>query len=754
MSKLDDQILACLHKPGYKPVKANALAKKLGVSKSRLPEFWAALQRVIETGQIHENRKGLLRPRTAPGLVTGIIKRITSGAGYLIPHDPQPGKHPADIYISPEHMRDAHTGDEALARLLSRRRRGGQRCGVITEILQRATSTFVGAYFEVDGQGYVQVDGTTFGEPVAVSDPGAKGVHPDDKVVIEMLRFPTYTQSAEAVLVNVLGPRGEPGVDELSIIHEFGLPDEFPEKVLDEARLQAEQFDEDELDERLDLTKETLVTIDPADARDFDDAISLSRSGDGHWHLGVHIADVSHFVPPGSRLDAEAQLRGTSVYLPGRVLPMLPEIISNGLASLQKGKLRYAKSVFIEFTPEGIPIHTEFASSAVKVTRRFAYEAVLPIVQDPDRYRSRVSGKVRALLVRMHELAMILRARRFAAGALGMDLPEVKLDFDKNGRLCGAREAEHDESHQMIEEFMLAANIAVATKLSDRGIDFLRRVHGDPDFTKLRAFAQFVTALGYSLKRCQSRPDLQALLIQAKGQPTEHAVNYALLRSMKQAEYTGLDLGHYALAVDDYCHFTSPIRRYPDLTVHRLIDQLIRKRRRLRAPNELELTRLGKQCSATERRAEQAERELIKIRLLRYMVDRVGEKMDAVITGVERFGFFCQGAEIPVEGLVHVSWLSADDHYDYDPGTFSLIGRHHGRQYRLGDPVRVEVVHVDVDRRQLDFRVVKETRRGRKSSATGKRSNTTSSPRRRRETRTGSQKPGRKTNRPTKRKCR
>ena len=425
---------------------------------------------------------------------------------------------------------------------------------------------------------------------------------------------------------------------------------------------------------------------------------------------------------------------------------MLPEVISNALASLQKGKLRYTKSVLIEFTPDGIPVHTRFANSAIKVARRFAYEGVLPIVQDPDRYRSRVSAKVRALLARMHELAMILRARRFAAGALNMDLPEVKLDFDEDGQVRSAHKTEHDESHQMIEEFMLAANIAVATELDDRGIRFLRRVHAEPAVEKLRVFAQFVTALGYSLKRFQSRPDLQALLDQAKGQPNERAVNYALLRSMKQAEYTGLDLGHYALGVDDYCHFTSPIRRYPDLAVHRLIDQLIHGRRRTRGPNELELAKLGKQCSATERRAEKAERELIKVRLLHYMLEKVGEEMDAVITGVERFGLFCQGVEIPVEGLVHIRWLSTDDYYDYEPATFSLTARRSGRQYQLGDPIRVEVAHVDVDRRELDFRIVTKDGGGKKSSTGNKP--------RRRETRANKQKPSRQTNRPPKRKRR
>jgi ribonuclease R len=284
-------------------------------------------------------------------------------------------------------------------------------------------------------------------------------------------------------------------------------------------------------------------------------------------------------------------------------------------------------------------------------------------------------------------------------------LPEVKVDLDNKGTVTGAHEVPHDESHQIIEEFMLAANVAVATGLADRNLPLLRRVHGEPDVVKLRAFAEFAAALGYPIKQYQSRPHLQELLGRVRGEPTEHAINYALLRSMKQAEYSNLPLGHYALAFENYCHFTSPIRRYPDLVVHRILGSLF-KDKHPKAADEVELAKLGKHCSFTERRAAEAERELIKTKLLTFMSERIGEELEAVITGVEQFGIFCQGVEIPVEGMVHISALDADDFFDYDAATFSLVGRRKGKQYRLGDRVRVSVAHVDVDRRQLDFRVV------------------------------------------------
>jgi ribonuclease R len=701
-----DQILQFLSQPGYKPMKAVALAKQLGIGKKDLPEFREALRQLLHSGEVQEGRNGLLRRRPRTGLISGLIKRTTSGFGFLIPAGKPAGAgREGDIYISRPDLGDAQTGDEVLVELVKPGRQAdGKLRGRVVEVIQRASHTFVGSYLEEGGEGYVQVDGNTFTDPISVGDPGAKGAVPGDKVVFEMIRFPSHSQTGEGVLTEVLGARGAPGVDTLSIIAEFGLPDKFPENVLEEARVQAEQFQETDLHGRLDLTGETIVTIDPADARDFDDAISLTHGDDGHWHLGVHIADVSQFVRSGSALDHEAQKRGTSVYLPDRVLPMLPEILSNSLASLQQGKVRYTKSVFIEFDAAGVPLHTEFANSAIKVTRRFAYEEVMATLIDPSRAEGQISAPVLALLQRMYDLAMQLRARRFVTGALELTMPEVKIDFDKEHKVSGAHLVGHDASHQIIEEFMLAANVAVATELADRKVPFLRRVHGDPDEAKLKAFAEFVNSLGFKLKRFQSRHELQKLLDRAKQEPTVHAVNYALLRSMKQAQYAAEEIGHYALAAENYCHFTSPIRRYPDLTVHRLVGEIAAKKKPRRAPKMVELVSLGKHCSATERRAADAERELVKVKLLTYMASRVGEELDAMITGVQDFGIFCQGVEIPAEGLVHVSALS-DDYYYYEAVSHSLIGRRSGRQLRLGDKVRVVVAHVDVDRRILDFRL-------------------------------------------------
>ena len=706
------QILDFLLQPSYRPIDRAALIRKLKLAAAEHDAFHAALDGLVETKRVRENRKGLLRPRTSGDTVAGVVRRTRSGDGYFIPHEKLPALGGQDVYLSHNDIRDAHSGDEVLVRLTNRRRAQGQRCGRVEEILVRASNKFVGTYFEQGGQGLVRVDGKTFNVPIAVGDPGALGARVDDKVVIEMLRFPMANLPGEAVLTRILGQRGETGVDTLSVIHQFGLPHEYPEEALEFARRQAEEFDEDDLGDRLDLTGETLITIDPDDARDFDDAISLKRTRDGHWHLGVHIADVAHFVPPDSPLDREALKRGTSVYLPQHVVPMLPELISNGLASLQQGRTRYTKSAFIEYSPEGIPLATDFANSAIRVSRRLTYGQAMMLLKGEQPPGRKVSQKVQQLLGRMHELAMLLRKRRFAAGALELNLREVELEFDGEGRVTGAYETEHDESHQIIEEFMLAANIAVATRLDDLGIPFLRRVHGEPDLLKLEAFARFAEALGHPLRHWQSRQDLQEAIRSVEGLPEERALNYALLRSMRQAEYLPVDLGHYALAVDNYCHFTSPIRRYPDLHIHRLIGRLLEKgRKKSVKPADVELERLGRHCSMTERRAADAERELTRVKLLTFMESRVGETYEAAITGVEPFGVFCQGLEIPVEGLIHITALEPSDYYYHEPTQFCLIGRRTGTEFRLGDHLTVLVARVDIDRRELDLRVVAPPRR-------------------------------------------
>jgi ribonuclease R len=705
MPDFAEQILAAVARKSYVPLKPKALARKLSVSAKQYGLFRNALRELLKQGRIELARNHSVRAVKPHGTVTGIYRRTGTGTGYVRPHLAD-GKSGPEVMIREADSLDAATGDEVLVRITRKPQRPGYNpAGIVIQVLERATRRFVGTYFERDGQGYVRVDGTVFSHSIFVGDPGAKGARSEDKVVIEMLRFPSTEDRGEGVITEVLGARGKPGVDTLSIIRAYELPDKFPEDALQEAREAAETFRETDLDGREDFTDEIIITIDPVDARDFDDAISLKIDGKSrHWQLGVHIADVSHFVPVGGALDREARIRGTSVYLPQRVLPMFPELISNSLASLQQGKVRYVKSVLMDFTPMGQRTDVRFAHGAIRNCRRFAYDEVSAILANPAEAGTKEDEEVVALLQRMRDLAMILRKRRIKRGALELNMPEVELEFDEQGRVTGAHFAKHDVSHQIIEEFMLAANEAVAEHFDTLDVPFMRRVHPPPDPHKLEAFAVFARSLGYKIEHETDRFALQRVLARSAGKPDMHAVHYALLRSLKQAVYGPQEEGHYALASEDYCHFTSPIRRYPDLTVHRLLDRRLRTGKA--HSDETELAALGEHCSKTERRADIAERELIKLKLLAYLNDRIGSELEVILTGVADYGFFGQAEKLPVEGLVHISTL-VDDYYYYEESTHSLIGRRTKRRYRLGDKVRVNVVRVDLQRRQLDFRVKK-----------------------------------------------
>jgi ribonuclease R len=706
MPTLVEQILAAVGRRNYHPLKPKALARKIGVPAPQYPDFRRALRELVHDGRVEFAKNHAVRPAAPHGTVTGTYRRTGSGTGYVKPQFVE-GQPATEVRISEEDALDAATGDVVLVKVLKRPNRPDvNSSGRVLRVLERASRQFVGTYFERNGEGYVRVDGTVFSHSIFVGDPGAKGARPDDKVVFEMVRFPSPEDHGEGVLTEVLGPRGQPGVDTLSVIRAYNLPDTFPDDALEEAREAAAAFRENDLEGREDFTRQLVVTIDPVDARDFDDAVSVERDAEsGHWTLTVHIADVGHFAPPGGPLDREARKRGTSVYLPQRVLPMFPEVISNHLASLQQGKVRYVKTAVIDFTPSGAKTGVRFANGAIRVRQRFAYEQVFSLLSaESPPPADAATPDVYGLLLRMRDLGMVLRKRRLKRGALELNMPETELEYDELGRVTGGHYRSHDVSHQIIEEFMLAANEAVAEHLAGLDVAFLRRVHPDPDITKLASFAHFARSLGYKMATDVDRHALQRVLERSAERPDQYAVHYALLRSLKQAVYSPADEGHYALASEDYCHFTSPIRRYPDLTVHRLLGRWLDKRKV--AGDETELATLGEHCSKTERRAEAAERELVKLKLLTYMSERIGEELNAVITGVADYGFFAMAEQLPVEGMVHISTLS-EDFYHYEAETHTLTGRRSKRRYRLGDKVRVAVVRVDLQRRQLDFRVVR-----------------------------------------------
>jgi ribonuclease R len=757
---LAEKVLAHVGRKGYQPVKPRVIAKKLGVDPTNKTDYKRVMKRLIRQGQIVYGNKHMIqaapfscenqpkppidgdkdpiqsasiscekepqsptqtdkdpiqpiekpsRPKTGSKLV-GRFSWNDGGFGF-VRLQREPGEPELeDFFIPGERTADAVDGDLVRVEPVrgeskgypSKRPNSGSR-GQIVEVLERKTFRFVGTYYGSSKGGHVEIDRGRFAHPVEVGDPSAQEIIPGDKVVVEMVRFPTPFTAGSAVVIERLGREGDSQLDTRLIMREFDLPEQFEAEVINDAHRIAQEFDESQIGERLDLTDLTVVTIDPTDARDFDDAISLRRTEVGHWLLGVHIADVSALVPEGSELDQEAFRRATSVYLPDRVVPMLPETISNSLASLQPGRNRYAKTVFIEMTDAGQTVAVDLHSSVICSDQRLDYEEVDKIFADPQQTESNYEPPVFELLMNMRELAQLLRTRQIERGVLDLVLPDVKIDLDHDGRVTGAHRVEETESHKLIEQFMLAANTAVAEKLSEAKIPFLRRIHPAPSERKMHALTRFVSELGFEVESLQNRFELQQLLNSTADTPEREAVHYATLRAMQRAEYSPTEVGHYALGFEKYCHFTSPIRRYPDLLVHRLIDRLIQGEKT--PPQNGQLTQIGNHCSDQERLAEKAERELIRLKLLDWMRTQIGETFDATIIKVNRDGLLVQGIEIPAEGLVPLDLLPKDN-YRYSRKAHCLEGYSSGNTFRLGDKIHVAVGRVDLDERKATFKVV------------------------------------------------
>ncbi|MCX5675561.1 MAG: VacB/RNase II family 3'-5' exoribonuclease, partial [Planctomycetota bacterium] len=705
-----EKILAHLQSGHYQPAKVRGLARFFDVAEETYPEFRALIKAMIREGQIETGPRGKLRvpreppaasspprerrgmpgcpapsgagsaarPGGRPGTVRGRFSLSDRGFGFVIPESPDGPTGAEDIFIGPNDTLGAVTNDTVLAEVKGKSPRGYY--GRIVEIVERGQTRFVGTFYPAPEGGVVRPDGGILSQDFAVPDASSAGARPKDKVLFEVLRYALRGEPGEAVITKVLGQRGAPGVDTLCILHQFDLPLEFPEEVLAQASAAAARMDDAALEGRRDLTRETVITIDPADARDFDDAISLSEHADGTATLGVHIADVPYFVPEDSALDLEARERGTSVYLPTMVVPMLPEVLSNGVCSLQEGRTRLTKSAFIRIDPEGEPVGVELANSFIRSAKRLTYEQATAALEGKT---GGLPPGIVDLLKAMDRLARRLLARRQRQGYLELDLPKVDLEFNEDGRVVAAHPEDTSFSHKIIEMFMVEANEAVARELQQAGLAFMRRIHPEPDDEAAEDLMHW--------------RELQRLLAAVRGRPEAYGIHLVVLKSLQRAEYSIKPEGHYALASEAYCHFTSPIRRYPDLTVHRLFDALVsgqvekprvgrhkhpaggakagrdpaRQDDAAASPAAGSLAELAIHCSRTERRAEAAERELTKVKLLEYLQTRLGDTFTGVITGVQAFGVFVENSEFLIDGLVHISRLQ-DDTYQFDRQRWAL----------------------------------------------------------------------------------
>jgi ribonuclease R len=718
-----ERILKFIGASTYRPQKVRALARSMGVEEEEYGEFRESIKSLMRSGRIVlGGGNAVMLPRT-PGMIVGTYRAHARGFGFVVPESPD--EH-GDLYVPPGESGGAITGDTVRARILRKGKRGTRMLheGRIVEVLARGNSQFVGELKHEAGRWFVWPDGNTLNAPIEVADVTAKSARAGDQVVVELTEYPRGPQPARGVIMKRLGRSGEAAVAVRSIIYQYHLPEQFPEEVLNEARRVTRSFSLDrELARREDLRNEVIFTIDPDDAKDFDDAISLrtvsrihSRHSQGEWELGVHIADVSTFVKPGGPLDAEAYQRGNSVYFPGHVIPMLPEILSNGLCSLQEGQPRLVKSAFIRYDAKGRPVSSRFANAVIQSKKRLTYLEASGILE------GKTGGFPRDVvetLREMEKLARTIRQRRRDEGMLVLDLPEVELVLDEKGNVVGAEPADASFSHTLIEMFMVEANEAVARLFARLGVPCLRRIHPEPDTETSQQLGLFLRLMGHTLPRAHTRKDLQALLDATRGRPEGFAVHMAVLRSMEKAVYSPKNVGHYALASEDYCHFTSPIRRYPDLTIHRLLDLYLdhkieaRKDRRT-VPHAAQLLETGAHFSFAERRAEDAEREIKKVLVLHLLARRLGEESDGVVTGVANVGVFVQLREFLIDGLIRFADLP-DDWWELDQRQGILVGQRSGRKIRIGDRLRVRIAAVNIPARELDLAPVEPKAAGRKA---------------------------------------
>lgn len=678
------------------------ILRRTDFARDELQPIVDALRELSRDGRLVRLKKNHYALPDRQNLVKGRVQAHPDGYGFLIPED----KDAEDLYLNRREMRRVMHGDKVIVRI-DHKPRGASETHIV-QVLERAQSRLLGTYDELNGQSFLMPMDARIG-----AIPLKPGVAKPDKgkvVAVEITRYGTAMSTPEARVVNVMGDPDDPEVQAQSIVFRFGLSTSFPPEVHREASEVSYSIAPEEITARTDLRELPIVTIDGENARDFDDAVYVRKQGEC-YELYVSIADVAHYVAPETALDQEACARATSVYFPDRAIPMLPEALSNGICSLNPNEDRLTKTVCIEFNGKGEVIRSRFFNSAIRSHERMTYTNVRRILVDKDAECLKRYQNLLDEFKLMEELALLIYERRRARGNLDFDLPEAEIVLDLQGLPENIVRAERNIAHRIIEEFMIAANEAVARQLTEKDFPALYRVHEGPDQEALEALAPFLLSLGYRLpqKKDTIAPlEIQKLLQSARGKPEERVINRVLLRSMKQAIYQPENIGHFGLASVCYTHFTSPIRRYPDLIVHRMLDRVMRGEK-LKANEREDLLRYlqeaGKHTSERERHAMDAEREMVDLKKAQFMMNKIGEEFTGFINSLANFGFFVELDTYFIEGLVKLSSLTDDD-YDYYEKEYVIKGRRHGRKFRLGDNVRVKVVRINTFRSEIDFALV------------------------------------------------
>ena len=686
----------------YVPMKLKELAMLLQVPKDQRDELKAVMDSLEAEGKVHVTQKGKYIKGEAKHL-RGIFQANARGFGFVTVEG-----EPEDIFIGEEDMGGAMQGDEVEV-AITKAPEGRRREGKILKIVNRGTQRLVGYYQSRKNFGFVVPDNERILQDIFVPAEQSKGAVTGHKVVVELTSYGGERKKPEGRIVEILGHANDPGVDILSIVKSYDLPIEFPEKVLNQAERVAKPVTGADMAGRKDVRDWQTVTIDGEDAKDLDDAITLTKEGD-NYILGVHIADVTNYVQENSALDREALKRGTSVYLADRVIPMLPHVLSNGMCSLNAGEDRLALSCIMTVDSKGNVIDHQIAETVVNVDERMSYTSVKKILEEHDEEECRRYQTLLPMFEMMKELSEILRNRRHKRGAIDFDFPESKMVLDEDGTPLEIKAYDRNVATKIIEDFMLLANETVAEEYFWQEIPFVYRVHEAPDEEKMKKLITFIQNFGYTMhvpKGQEIRPkEVQKLLDKIEGSQEEAMISRLTLRSMKQAKYSPDNDGHFGLATQYYTHFTSPIRRYPDLQIHRIIKDNLRGRMTESRRDHYAkiLTEVTMQASSLERRADEAERETVKLKKVQYMKKFYGEEFEGVISGITKWGLY---VELPntVEGLVHVANMM-DDHYDYDETHFQMVGTHTGKRYELGQKVKVRVTGCDTIARTIDFELV------------------------------------------------
>lgn len=701
-----DRLLDFMREEAYKPLTVTELEEAMGIEDaSEFRDFVKTLVYMEEKGLVVRTRTNRYGVPEKMNLVRGHVSAHPKGYAFVIPDEPGMD----DIFIPPGEINNAMHGDTVLVRV-SGKQSGALREGSIVRILERKTTQIVGTYTESKNFGFVIPDDKKFVGDIFIPKHASMGAVEGHKVVVKIMEYPEGRMSAEGEVIQIIGHKNDPGVDILSIIHKHQIPLEFPEEVLAEAQQMPDRISEEELKGRRDLRNETIVTIDGADAKDLDDAVTVKKLPNGNYKLGVHIADVSHYVKEGSPLDQEAFRRGTSVYLVDRVIPMLPHKLSNGICSLNPHEDRLTISCEMEINDKGTVVNYEIFPSVIRSKERMTYSDVNRILVDHDEELREKYRELVPMFEMMAELAAILRKKRMIRGAIDFDFKEAKVLVDEEGHPIDVVIQERSVAEKLIEEFMLVANETVAEHFYWLDVPFIYRIHEDPKEDKLHNFFEFITNFGLIVRGTANSVHpraLQDILDAVRGKPEEMVVSTVMLRSMQQAKYYEECLGHFGLSTKFYTHFTSPIRRYPDLIVHRLIhtylidgklDPATREKWQERLPD------IALETSKAERRAADAERETDDLKKAEFMADKIGEEFDGIISSVTNFGLF---VELPntVKGLVHVSYM-VDDYYHFDERQYAMIGERTGKVFRIGDEIRVRVVNVNIEERSVDFEIV------------------------------------------------